>query len=192
MLKGKCLLLQTVLIFPSANRALTLESLMQPVETTPDWGRAGVIGPLIFGKHIKTTAMLQQTPGAFKNQRPKGGCSSPQRAHAFDCPNVRSQCCHHCGVWGKWFFSECVSSPVKSHKRHEATSAPHTLVPTLKGYVCMCVCACVRTCVCTHCASYRLFSGDHWCCPPGNSVGEKVWQRMHTDGSAAGARESDF
>lgn len=35
-------------------------------------------GPFILAKNVKTTAVLQQTLGTFKNQRPKGGVSSPQ------------------------------------------------------------------------------------------------------------------
>lgn len=189
MLKGKCLLLQTVLIFPSAKRALTPSPPCNSEDNSLDWGRTGVTGPFILAKNVKTTAVLQQTLGTFKNQRPKGRGPAAQGAHAFVCPNIRSQL-----LLLLWRLGQIVLLSVflltKSHKRHEAASAPHLLVPTAVKGLGMCVCAHVH--VCTHCVGHGLSSVGplirdlqvtqwEWRC---------AWQ-MHPDGSSAGAKESD-
>lgn len=62
MLNGKCLLLQTVVIFFFCKEDLTLISPCNTWVTSSDWGRASVICTQIFGKIMETTAMPKLTP----------------------------------------------------------------------------------------------------------------------------------
>lgn len=190
MLKGKCLLLQTVLIFPSANRALTLESPMQPVERTRDWSRASVIGPLIFSTNMETTAVPQWTPGAFKNQSHKEGCRSPQRARGF----WESEC--HVPVlpplWGLgqmalvWvcFFPSKVAKETQG-----CLSSPHACPHTQR--LCVHVCVCMYVLWIGFGLALEFSVGTIDAALQVTHVGVEVWQ-MHTDNSAAGVKEIYF
>lgn len=157
MLKGKCLLLQTVLIFPSANRALTLKFL----HATCGWQfwlrPAGALCIWVFGENVEPYQCPNRLLRYLKNQGPNGGCSEHMLLSVeASGPSIG-------GSWANASLS--VFLPQSSEEWAQETggwlSPPHAF-PHTEG-------------LCVY-AGHGLLSGDFQV----TQVGAKVWP-LHTD-----------
>lgn len=132
MLKGKCFLLEIMLNFPSANRALTLKF----IHATCGWQfwlrPVGALCTWVFGKNMEPHQCPNRLLGYLKIQGPNGGCSE------YMLLSVEASGPSTVGSWANASFLS-VFLPQSSEEWAQEIGGylnPHMLFPTPKACVC--------------------------------------------------------